>query len=187
MRSIRKIALLVVAAAAVVAVAAPAANAAQVWNSQGSLVPKGTKLSLKNVGPWTFQTQWGVLTCPTVTQAGELVRNDGATVKSVGFGPATTTNCKWGSNPINVVPEMRELNLTSPTSGTMNLKINYEVSPNVKCLYENTAAPVTYTSGSSAFSLSNAGGQVTPPACGPFLINGTMTVADTLGNPLVLK
>lgn len=69
----------------------------------------------------------------------------------------------------------------------MNIKFNATYPNNIKCEYENTATPVTYSVGGSELLLNNASMKATPAACGPFLITGRLTVKDTAGNLLTLK
>ncbi len=187
MRSIKKIALLVAAAAAVVAVVAPAANATVLQNSKGETLPKGSKFSMTSNGAWTFETSWGKLNCKQVSLPSELNAPVGETLKAVGVGPGSASTCNFGSGNFTLEPELRGMSLTSPLSGTMDLKMTAWYPGFINpCVYENTATPVTYTSGGSVLRISGVYMKANG-ACGPFRVTGELTLKDSVGNLLFLK
>jgi hypothetical protein len=179
MRSIRKITLLAAAVAAVVAVSAPAANAATgLVESKGYLVPPWTLLSMTSTN-LTYKTSWGNLSCWQVTLPGKVSTNTYTVVEANYPTLGSSEGCfMGGTKSFTLEPELRGMHLEGPTAGTMNLKFKAKFPNNINCVYESTAAPVTYTSGNSVLQLTNASMTAIPAACGPFYVSGGLTISS---------
>lgn len=186
MRSIRKIVLLVAAAAAVVAFAAPAANATSLVESKGYLVGVNTLLSMTS-NNLTYKTSWGNLSCSEVTLPGKVTLNTSKLVEANYPTLGSARGCLIGTKEFILEPELRGMRLEGPTAGTMNLKFSFKF-PFGNCVYESTAAPVFYTSGTSVLQLTNVNMKAIPAACGPFYLSGGLTISSPSygGGPLFL-
>jgi hypothetical protein len=192
MRSIKKMALLAGVFAAVMAVSLPAvASAARLEYSGGELVPLGTEFSATSTN-LTFMTSYGMLSCEEVAMPAELIRNDNeegeAIVEAEGGGLGSAGVCYFeGENSFLFEPELRGLHLEGPHAGTADLEFHAVYPYGMKCYFEKTNAPVTYSQGSSVLTLSSVTMQASPAACGPFRVSGQLNLANSLGNPLILN
>ena len=183
MRSIRKIAMFVLALSASLAVALPAvASAARLEQPVGTLMPVGSLITAKSQN-FVFHTSWGNLTCNELVLQSKVIQNDGASVQGVWGGPGAAKSCFInGTQEMLVTPELTSLNLSGPQRGTAGLEITMQL-PKATCHLKSSSLAVTYSSGSSVLSIS--GPMEVTPACGPMTIQGSYSLTDNeTGKPV---
>jgi hypothetical protein len=177
---IKKLSLLL-AAAAMLALAVPAiASAHKVTSKAGVLAPVGTVLTLTGSDVTFLSNTLGTTTCKSVTLTVKLTTNDGTNVTGSGTTKAPATKeCAIQGAPVTVT----EVNITLLKAEGTETWMNFvwtediDLKEAVECTYTGTKVPFTYTTGSDSIVFTKAGPIVGSPAlCG----NSTLTATFTL-------
>ena len=177
---IKKLSLLL-AAAAVLAFALPAmASAHKVTSKPGVLAPVGTTITLTGTDVTFASSLLGATTCKSLTLTMKLTTNDGTNVTASGATKAPASeDCTNGTKIGNVT----EVNITSFKAEGMDTWVNFVWTedfegPNpIECTYTGTKVPFTYTAGTDSIEFNKASGIVgSPKACGTSTLSGTFTL-----------
>jgi hypothetical protein len=126
---------------------------------------------------FTFNTSWGHLSCQEVTLPGKVSTNNKTLLEANNPTLGSSKGCWIGTKTFTLEPELRGMHLEGPGARTMNLKLSAKYYFG-NCVYENTAAPVSYTSGTSVLNLTNVNMTAIPAACGPFVLSGSLTISS---------
>lgn len=189
----RLILLLGALAALAISIPALASAAPALTSPAGTLVPKGTKLTLTSFNVKTV-TIYGQFLCKTVEVPVVVNENTGTSVSLAATGLPPSPECIFG-NP-GEWPEVVITNLTMPSfvfkaAGTGTSAVTFEadfVPIHTTCHYESATVPITYLSGATSFKVNgNLKGKTHEPDCtAGATFSGDFSIKTTGGSSVII-
>jgi hypothetical protein len=163
---VKKLTLLATAIA-VVALAVPAFANATVLTENG--VPVGTGSHIRGLSNNAVtRTPIGELECGAVEVGGEVTVNNGTTVRGIGDGFESTTECKVEPGEGSLTVEHIKLeNIESSETGKGSVTFTFiaQLPGELECHFQGTV-PGTFTEDSDIISIKGQGLEGTPSICG---------------------